>query len=121
MFLDGKEFQIGGKVLLFNSKLKPLAGKLSLRWLGPFQVIKTYPHGIVKLIKFSPDRTLKMNCHRLKHFYKEDQVQVAEEIKFKDRRAFSWVEPTIVNKGTGPTLLGKSTFNFALFSSFDIY
>ncbi|RDX97986.1 hypothetical protein CR513_19177, partial [Mucuna pruriens] len=31
-----KEFQVGQKVLLFNSRLKLIVGKLRFRWDGPF-------------------------------------------------------------------------------------
>jgi len=55
-------------VLLFNSKLKLFPGKLSSRWLGPFMVVKTYPHGVVEIKSFAA----KVNGHRQKHFYEGD-------------------------------------------------
>ena len=33
-----KEFEVGQRVLLFNSRLKLFPGKLKSRWLGPYTV-----------------------------------------------------------------------------------
>ena len=38
-----KNFEIGQKVLLFNSKLKLFPGKLRSKWCGPFDVLEVYP------------------------------------------------------------------------------
>ena len=40
-----KEFVAGQRVLLFNSRLKLIPGKLKSRWSGPFTVTKVFPHG----------------------------------------------------------------------------
>ena len=41
-----KEFALGDKVLLFNSKVKLFGhGKLWSKWKGPFKVISTLLHG----------------------------------------------------------------------------
>ena len=39
----------GDKVLLFNSRLKLFTSKLKSRWLGPFEINKKFPFGVVKL------------------------------------------------------------------------
>ncbi|XP_020243432.1 uncharacterized protein LOC109821677 [Asparagus officinalis] len=44
-----KEFTGGDLILLFNSRLKPFLGKLRSRWLGPSQVCKVYPFGVVEV------------------------------------------------------------------------
>ncbi|RDX86181.1 hypothetical protein CR513_32531, partial [Mucuna pruriens] len=44
-----KEFQVSQKVLLFNSCLKLIAGKLYSRWEGPFVIINVFPYGAVEL------------------------------------------------------------------------
>ena len=45
-----KEFALGDKVLLFNSRVKLFGhGKLRSRWDGPFKVISTSLHGAVTL------------------------------------------------------------------------
>jgi len=75
-----KEFQVCEKVLLFNSKLRFFLGKLNSKWLGPFMVVKTYPHGAVEIKSFATNKIFKVNGHRLKHFYEGDQVCLIEEI-----------------------------------------
>jgi len=55
-----KEFQLGEKVLLFNSKLRLFPGKLNTRWLGPFQAVKTYPHGAVEIKSFAINKIFKV-------------------------------------------------------------
>ncbi|XP_060216627.1 uncharacterized protein LOC132644089 [Lycium barbarum] len=44
-----REFYKGDSVLLFNSRLKLLPGKLKSRWSGPFEVVGTSLHGAVEL------------------------------------------------------------------------
>ncbi|RDX98419.1 hypothetical protein CR513_18673, partial [Mucuna pruriens] len=41
-----KEFRVGLKVLLFNSCLKLIAGKLHSRWDGPFVITNVNGHKI---------------------------------------------------------------------------
>nr|GEW16118.1 reverse transcriptase domain-containing protein [Tanacetum cinerariifolium] len=62
---------IGDRVLLLNSRLKIFSGKLKSRWSGPFTISQVYPYGTVELSQ--PDRpNFKVNCHRLKHYFRED-------------------------------------------------
>nr|GEZ96996.1 reverse transcriptase domain-containing protein [Tanacetum cinerariifolium] len=64
-------FNIGDKVLLFNSRLKIFSGKLKSRWYGPFTISQVYPYGTVELSQ--PDGpNFKVNGHRLKHYFRED-------------------------------------------------
>nr|GEW46419.1 reverse transcriptase domain-containing protein [Tanacetum cinerariifolium] len=59
-------FNIGDRVLLFNSRLKIFSGKLKSRWSGPFTISQVFPYGTVELSQ--PDRpNFKVNGHRLKH------------------------------------------------------
>ncbi|RDX76666.1 hypothetical protein CR513_43325, partial [Mucuna pruriens] len=44
-----KEFQVGQKVLLFNSRLKLITGKLRSRWDGPFVITNVFPYCAVEL------------------------------------------------------------------------
>nr|GEZ59395.1 reverse transcriptase domain-containing protein [Tanacetum cinerariifolium] len=64
-------FNIGDRVLLFNSRLKIFFGKLKSRWSGPFTISQVYPYGTVELSQ--PDEpNFKVNGHRLKHYFRED-------------------------------------------------
>ncbi|GKB74071.1 reverse transcriptase domain-containing protein [Tanacetum coccineum] len=42
-------FNVGDRVLLFNSRLKIFSGKLKTRWTGPFTVAQVFPYGVVEL------------------------------------------------------------------------
>nr|GEX43274.1 reverse transcriptase domain-containing protein [Tanacetum cinerariifolium] len=64
-------FNVGDQVLLFNSRLKILSGKLKSRWSSPFTISEIYPYGTAKLIH--PDGcNFKVNYHRLKHYHGGD-------------------------------------------------
>nr|GEW44353.1 reverse transcriptase domain-containing protein [Tanacetum cinerariifolium] len=69
--IKDRVFNIGDRVLLFNSQLKIFSGKLKSSWSGPFTVSHVYPYGIVELSK--PDGpNFKVNGHHLKHYFGED-------------------------------------------------
>nr|GFA25729.1 reverse transcriptase domain-containing protein [Tanacetum cinerariifolium] len=69
--IKNRVFNIGGRVLLFNSRLKIFSGKLKSRWSGPFTISQVYPYGTVELSQ--PDGpNFKVNSHRLKHYFGED-------------------------------------------------
>nr|GEV76712.1 reverse transcriptase domain-containing protein [Tanacetum cinerariifolium] len=64
-------FNIGYRVLLFNSRLKIFSSKLKSRWSGQFTISQVYPYGTVELSQ--PDGpNFKVNGHRLKHYFGED-------------------------------------------------
>ncbi|GJZ58035.1 hypothetical protein Tco_0613529 [Tanacetum coccineum] len=49
-------FNVGDRVLLFNSRLKIFSGKLKTRWTGLFTVAQVSPYGTVELSQTdSPD------------------------------------------------------------------
>ncbi|GJV99958.1 reverse transcriptase domain-containing protein [Tanacetum coccineum] len=69
--IKNRVFNVGDRVLLFNSRLKIFSGKLKSRWSGPFTITEVYPYGTAKLSH--PDGSnFKVNCHRLKHYYGGD-------------------------------------------------
>nr|GFD26080.1 reverse transcriptase domain-containing protein [Tanacetum cinerariifolium] len=64
-------FNIGDKILLFNSRLKIFSDKLKSRWSGPFTISHVYPYGTVEFAL--PDGpNFNVNGHRLKHYFRED-------------------------------------------------
>nr|GEU96118.1 reverse transcriptase domain-containing protein [Tanacetum cinerariifolium] len=65
-------FNVGDQVLLFNSRLKILSGKLKSRWSGPFTMSKIYQYETAKLTH-SDGSNFKVNYHRLKHYHGGDQ------------------------------------------------
>nr|GEW61041.1 reverse transcriptase domain-containing protein [Tanacetum cinerariifolium] len=46
--IKDRVFNIGDRVLLFNSRLKIVSGKLKSRWSGPFTISHVYPYGTVE-------------------------------------------------------------------------
>nr|GEZ35989.1 reverse transcriptase domain-containing protein [Tanacetum cinerariifolium] len=69
--IKDRVFNIGDRVLLFNSRLKIFFGKLKSRWSGAFTISHVYPYGTVELSQ--PDGpNFKVNGHRLKHYFGED-------------------------------------------------
>jgi len=65
-FINHREFWEGDLVLLFNSHLKLFLGNLRSRWLGPFKVLKIYPHKAVE-IGMDATSSFKVNGAQLKH------------------------------------------------------
>nr|GEV75233.1 reverse transcriptase domain-containing protein [Tanacetum cinerariifolium] len=64
-------FNIGDRVLLFNSRLKILSGMLKTCWSGPFTISYVFPYGTVELSQ-TDGPNFKVNGHRLKHYFGED-------------------------------------------------
>ena len=65
--IQQREFQIGDKVLLFNSRLKFFPGKLKSKWSGPFQVLKTIPHRTYEIL--GENGPFLVNGQRLKFYH----------------------------------------------------
>ncbi|GJX27589.1 reverse transcriptase domain-containing protein [Tanacetum coccineum] len=65
--IKNRIFNIGDRVLLFNSRLKILSGKHKTRWSRPFAITKVFPYGTIELSQ--PDGpNFKVNGHRVKHY-----------------------------------------------------
>ncbi|GKD87404.1 hypothetical protein Tco_1358558 [Tanacetum coccineum] len=69
--IKNRVFNVGDQVLLFNSRLKILSGKLKTRWTGPFTVTQVFPYGTVELSQ-TDGPNFKVNGHRLKHYFGGD-------------------------------------------------
>ncbi|GJW29819.1 reverse transcriptase domain-containing protein [Tanacetum coccineum] len=66
-----KDFKVGDKVLLYNSRLKIYPRKLKSKWSGPNIVKTVYPHGAIE----NTDRdgfSYKVNGQRLMKYYGGD-------------------------------------------------
>nr|GEY36403.1 reverse transcriptase domain-containing protein [Tanacetum cinerariifolium] len=64
-------FNVGDRVILFNLRLKIFSGKLKTYWSGPFTITHVFPYGTVELSQ-TDGLILKVNGHRLKHYFGED-------------------------------------------------
>nr|GEY94991.1 reverse transcriptase domain-containing protein [Tanacetum cinerariifolium] len=63
-------FNIGDRILLFNSRLKIFIGKLKSRWSDPFTISQVYSYGTIE--SSQPDGSnFKVNGHRLNHYFGE--------------------------------------------------
>nr|GLL29670.1 uncharacterized protein LOC109178455 [Ipomoea trifida] len=79
-----KEFSIGQKVLLFQSRLRLFPGKLRSRWIGPFIVTNIFPHGAVEIQSLQTSKIFKVNGHRLKPYHDEFRVENVAEVLLED-------------------------------------
>ncbi|GJZ04560.1 reverse transcriptase domain-containing protein [Tanacetum coccineum] len=73
--IKNRVFNVGDRVLLFNSRLKIFSGKLKTRWSGPFTITQVFPYGTVELSQNSGPN-FKVNGHRLKHYFGGDVPQL---------------------------------------------
>nr|GFA61408.1 reverse transcriptase domain-containing protein [Tanacetum cinerariifolium]GFA72788.1 reverse transcriptase domain-containing protein [Tanacetum cinerariifolium] len=76
-------FNVGDRVLLFNSRLNIFSGKLKTHWTGPSTITHVFPYGTVELSQTNGSN-FKVNSHRLKHYFREDIPPVV----FSDLQTF---------------------------------
>ncbi|XP_039686931.1 uncharacterized protein [Medicago truncatula] len=74
--ISKKDFSIGQKILLFNSRLKIMAGKLRSKWIGPFVEIKSA----------GTDKVFKVNSQRMKLFHESlmPEEEIVEELSLEE-------------------------------------
>ena len=82
--ISRKEFKVGKKVILINSRLRLFLGKLRSRWIGPFVVPNVFPHGAVKIQSLATSKVFKVNGHRLKPSYEGLQVENVAKLDLED-------------------------------------
>ncbi|GJY96418.1 reverse transcriptase domain-containing protein [Tanacetum coccineum] len=70
--IKNRVFNVGDRVLLFNSRLKIFSGKLKSRWSGPFTVTQVFPYGTVELSQNSGPN-FKVNGHRTDNQEKDEK------------------------------------------------
>ncbi|XP_075499738.1 uncharacterized protein LOC142538265 [Primulina tabacum] len=63
-----REFVVGQRVLLYNSRLKLMPGKLRSRWSGPYTITQVFPYGTVEITSEATG-AFKVNVHRLKVYH----------------------------------------------------
>ena len=78
-----REFKIGQKVLLYNSRLKLFPGKLKSRWTGPFEVTQVFPSGAIE-IKDRDRASFKVNGLRLKVYLDDSYDACLTIIELRD-------------------------------------
>ncbi|RDX99228.1 hypothetical protein CR513_17749, partial [Mucuna pruriens] len=83
-----KDFHVGQKVLVFNSRLKLIAGKLRSRWDEPFVITNIFPNGAVQLQDEHSNSTFQVNGHQIKPFLESPAPTIV------DMEIISLMEPT---------------------------
>ncbi|CAL2240363.1 unnamed protein product [Prunus armeniaca] len=63
-----KDFYVGQKVLLYNSRLRLFPGKLKSRWSGPCTDLQIFPYGTVQIQHDALGTIFKVNGQRLKPY-----------------------------------------------------
>nr|GEX21749.1 reverse transcriptase domain-containing protein [Tanacetum cinerariifolium] len=66
--IKNRIFNVGDRVLLFNSHLKIFSRKLKARWSGPFTITRVFPYGTAELSQ-PGGPNFKVNGHRVKHYF----------------------------------------------------
>ncbi|GJR85146.1 reverse transcriptase domain-containing protein [Tanacetum coccineum] len=69
--IKNRIFNVGDRVLLFNSRLKIFSGKLKTHWSVPFTITKVFPYGTIELSQ-RDGPNFKVNGHRVKHYFRGD-------------------------------------------------
>lgn len=78
-----RSFEVGQKVILYNSRLHLFPGKLKSRWTGPLIVRTIFTHGAIEIEDPKNRDTFKVNGQRLKPF-PELKISEIEEMPLKD-------------------------------------
>ena len=73
-----KQFSTSDKVLLYNSRLKLMPGKLKSCWIGPFIINKVFSYGAVKIQSEATGKIFTVNGHRLKIFHEGIDTNAGE-------------------------------------------
>ncbi|XP_052172159.1 uncharacterized protein LOC127788083 [Diospyros lotus] len=82
--IDRKQFVLGQKVLLYNSRLKLMPSKLRSHWIGPFEVTNVFSYGVVEVRSLGTNKVFKVNGYRFKRFHEGFQEQTADEVQLRD-------------------------------------
>nr|GFA35028.1 reverse transcriptase domain-containing protein [Tanacetum cinerariifolium] len=69
--IKNRIFNVGDRVLLFNSRLNIFSGKLKTRWSGAFTITEVFPCGTIELSQ-TERLNFKVNSHRVKHYFGGD-------------------------------------------------
>ena len=75
-FIKKKQFNTGDWALLFDSWFKIFKGKLTTRWIGPYEVVTTFDNGSVKIKTIDGSQIyFVVNGHRLRLYHQPTSKQ----------------------------------------------
>nr|GEU44099.1 retrotransposon protein, putative, Ty1-copia subclass [Tanacetum cinerariifolium] len=89
--IKNRVFNVGDRVLLFNSHIKIFSGKLKSHWSGPFTIFQVFPYGTIELSQPNGPN-FKVNGHRIKHYFGEDIPQSVKDNSEKDKSKQNWTK-----------------------------
>ena len=70
-YIKKKSFQSGDWALLYDSRIKKFKGKLSTRWMRPYEIDTVYYNGSVRIKTIDENHTsFFRNGHRMKVYHK---------------------------------------------------
>jgi hypothetical protein len=80
-FIKKKQVQLEDWALLFDSRFKTFKGKITTRWLGPYEVVTMFDNGAEKIKTIDDEHvSFVVNGHTIKLYHKlvskEDFMQV---------------------------------------------
>nr|GEX52536.1 reverse transcriptase domain-containing protein [Tanacetum cinerariifolium] len=120
--IKNRIFNVGDRVLLFNSRLKIFSEKLKSRWSRPFTITRVFPYGTVELSQ-PEGPNFKVNAHHVKHYFGGDVAQLV----VPDLQTFPWtnecgdrvklcnsVTKNKALRGRHPMLIHLSSFLFLM-------
>ncbi|KAL1563882.1 hypothetical protein AAHA92_06301 [Salvia divinorum] len=82
--LRAKHLQVAQKVLLFQSRLKLMPGKLKSRWTGPYVITSIRSNGALEIQGSPPNsEPFIVNGHRVKIYRDSSELCVVEEISLR--------------------------------------
>ncbi|XP_022843288.1 uncharacterized protein LOC111366826 [Olea europaea var. sylvestris] len=98
LHIQRQEFEVGQKVLLYNSRLKLFPKKLRLRWSGPYTVTKVLPCGAIE-VSHKTKGTITVNGQRLKYYWGGDfsKQKSTVQIGTPELSSYGKVEPLTIN------------------------
>ncbi|CAH9097553.1 unnamed protein product [Cuscuta epithymum] len=77
-----KDFKPGIKVLLLDSRLRFLPGKIKFKWTGPYVIRQVFPDGAIELENPKSGNIFKVNGERVKRYScSEDSVEQVESLE----------------------------------------
>jgi hypothetical protein len=93
-WIKTKQFKLGDKLLLFNSRVHLFGhGKLRNKWEDPYLVLHATDHGVVTL-QCNDGDIFKANGQRLKLFL-EPNLQDFEEVDALNFLELEWLHPQV--------------------------
>ena len=70
-YIKENKFKEGDWALLFHSKFKDFQGKFQTHWLGPYEIMKIFENGAIKIRTIDEGKVaFLVNGHRLKLYHK---------------------------------------------------